>query len=210
MREQLIKAAARVVLAVICILGALVFLFWPSKAATVKAVLTRERRSVVKYRGPAPAATVERALQAAIHAPNHFLNEPWRFRILGPETRTKLIALNESKRELFEGVPGWLLVSIKPTGGETPWNPKALEDHAACACAVQNFMISLASEGCASKWMTGALGIPPAKLLEACAVSAEEHFMGIVFYGKPAQPPRDMTVPTRKTGLCEPVLQRLP
>ena len=29
-----------------------------------------------------------------------------------------------------------------------------LEDHAATACAVQNFMLSLASEGIASKWMT--------------------------------------------------------
>ena len=32
---------------------------------------------------------------------------------------------------------------------------------AACACAIQNFMLSLAEEGIGSKWMTGALGAAP-------------------------------------------------
>ena len=35
--------------------------------------------------------------------------------------------------------------------GNTLWNPKALEDHAATAYAVQNVMLSLASEGCVLK-----------------------------------------------------------
>ena len=42
-----------------------------------------------------------------------------------------------------------MVVSCEPTkakDGER-WNVKALEDHAATACAVQNFMLSLASEG---------------------------------------------------------------
>ena len=137
MQTQLIKASARIVLAVVAVLCGTFFWFWPSKSAVVKQLITRDRRSVVKYRGPAPQAAVDRALQAAIHAPNHFLNEPWRFRLLGPETIKKIIALNEGKKELFEGVPGWLMVSIVPTAGDTKWNVKALEDHAACACAVQ-------------------------------------------------------------------------
>ena len=103
-QEQLIKAAARIVLAVIVVLCVTVYLFVPSKAATVKKLLTRDRRSVIKYSGPAPAAVVERALDAAIHAPNHFLNEPWRFRVLGSETVKKIIALNEGKKELFASV----------------------------------------------------------------------------------------------------------
>ena len=42
-----------------------------------------------------------------------------------------------------------MVVSCEPTiskDGER-WNVKALEDHAATACAVQNFMLSIASEG---------------------------------------------------------------
>jgi len=211
MQTQLIKASARIVLAVVAVLCGTFFWFWPSKSAVVKQLITRDRRSVVKYRGPAPQAAVDRALQAAIHAPNHFLNEPWRFRLLGPETIKKIIALNEGKKELFEGVPGWLMVSIVPTAGDTKWNVKALEDHAACACAVQNFMLSLASEGCASKWMTGAMGIPPAKLMEVAGASdATEHFMGVLFYGLPQTPTATLKVPERKLGLGETTLLRLP
>ena len=237
-KEDLIKAAARIVLAVIAVLCVTIFFLWPTKRETARAVITKDRRSVVKYKGAVPAPTLERALTAAIHAPNHFLNEPWRFRVLGPATVAKLVALNEAKREIFEGVPGWLMVSVVPTAGDTLWNPKALEDHAATACAVQNFMLSLgecarvrrccshvasfssshvpplcvraASESCGSKWMTGALGIPPAKIMEAVGVDAAEHFMGIVFFGKPAVPTASMAVPARKKGLGEPVLTKLP
>ena len=166
-QDEVIKAAARTIFAFMVVVLTAVYMFLPSKASRARSLITKERRSVVKYNGSAPADAVTRALEAATHAPNHFLNEPWRFRILGKETVGKLIALNESKRELFDGVPGWLVVSVVPTAGETKWNPKALEDHAACACAVQNFMLSLASEGCATKWMTGALGIPPASVMQA-------------------------------------------
>jgi len=215
MKEELIKASARIVLSVILGLTAVFFLFWPSKKGIVKQLITRERRSVVKYKtgvdGKVPGFVVTRSLEAAIHAPNHFLNEPWRFRVLGPETVKKIVVLNEAKKELFEGVPGWMLVSVVLTPGDTKWNPKALEDHAATACAVQNFMLALASEGFASKWMTGAMGIPAAKLLEVAGVAEkDEHFMGILFMGKPATPTAKMDVPKRKVGIAEPVLTRLP
>ena len=121
-------------------------------------------------------------------APNHFLNEPWRFRLFGKEGIAKCCALNDQRAALFSGsvltccgsalcfclflvgrilspslslpldlfshslrdrVPQMMVVSCEPTtskDGER-WNVKALEDHAATACAVQNFMLSLASEG---------------------------------------------------------------
>lgn len=211
-REQLIKASARIVFAVIIGILALAFAFWPKgRASVVQEVLVRHRRSVVKYKGEAPASVVQKALEAAIHAPNHFLNEPWRFRILGKQTVAAIIALNDAKKEVFEAVPGWMLVTIKPTAGDTKWNPKALEDHAAAACAVQNFMVTLAANGCASKWMTGAMGSPASKIMEACGVDeSAEHFMGVIFFGVPAAPTADMAVPARKIGLAEPVVSRLP
>lgn len=136
-KEQLIKASARIVLAVIVVLCVTVYLYMPTKKQLVQQVITRDRRSVIKFKGKIPMPAVLRALRAAIHAPNHFLNEPWRFRLLGPETQKKILQLNESKRELLESVPGWLMVSVVPTPGESKWNVKALEDHAATACAVQ-------------------------------------------------------------------------
>ena len=108
-------------------------------------------------------------------------------------------------------MPGWMLVTVVPTAGETKWNPKALEDHAATACAVQNFMLSLASDGYGSKWMTGAMGSPASKLMEVCGVDeAAEHFMGIIFFGTPAAATSGMPVPKRKVGLAAPVLATLP
>ena len=63
------------------------------------------RRSVTAYTpGEVPTAVVQRALEAAVLAPNHFLTEPWRFYIAGPEARAKLVALNEAKREAFDKV----------------------------------------------------------------------------------------------------------
>jgi nitroreductase len=210
-QTKLIRATAKIVVAFCCVVVVTVYLAWPSSKAQAKKLLLRDRRSVVKYKAPAPAAAVQRALEAAIHAPNHFLNEPWRFRILGPETVAKIKPLNEGKRELFDGIPGWMMVSVVPTAGDTLWNPKALEDHAATACAVQNFMLSLASEGCASKWMTGAMGIPGTKLMEVAGVDgAKEHYMGIIFFGVPDTAPSLTAAPKRKTGLAEPVLSKLP
>ena len=142
-------------------------------------------------------------------APNHFLSEPWRFYTCGPETKAKLCGLNEDKRKAAEGVPEWLVVTLASEHKLT--EKLGLEDHAATACAVQNFMLSLAAEGCASKWMTGAMGIPPSKLMEvAGADEATEHFMGILFFGRPAKPTDTMDVPKRKKGLGEPVLTTLP
>ena len=72
----------------------------------------KARRSVVKYSSKrVPKAATQRALEAAIMAPNHFLSEPWRFYTAGPETKAKLCGLNADKRKAAEGVPEWLIVT---------------------------------------------------------------------------------------------------
>ena len=80
----------------------------PTGGVAVNALLAR--RSVAKYDSSkaVPAEATERALQAAIMAPNHFLSEPWRFYTCGDETKAKLCGLNEDKRAAAEAVPEWL------------------------------------------------------------------------------------------------------
>src|SRR5262245_24944703 len=39
---------------------------------------------------PVPRETVEELLDAARFAPNHHLTQPWRFRVLGPESLARL------------------------------------------------------------------------------------------------------------------------
>lgn len=165
------------------------------------------RRSVAKYVDePVPKEIVDRALEAAILAPNHFLSEPWRFYTCGPETKAKLCGLNEDKRKMFEGVPEWLIVTVctEHLDENGAISAKlALEDHAAVACATNNFMVSLASDGVGSKWMTGALGAAPEDVLATVGVDAsKEKLMGAIWYGYPSKPlSDDNKAPPRKLGL---------
>lgn len=168
------------------------------------------RRSVVKYdtSKTVPAEVTSRALEAAILAPNHFLTEPWRFYALGPETKSKMAGLNEDKRKMVEGVPEMVVVTMSSEhdeGGKLYY-----EDHAAVACATQNFMLSLAEQGVGSKWMTGALGVPPETVLSAVGAPFGEKLMGVIWYGYPTKAlSADAKAPPRKKGL-DGVLQHLP
>ena len=93
-------------------------------------------------------------------------------------------------------------MSEKRKSWDGSWNKFALEDHAATAAAVQNMMLSLASDGVGSKWMTGAMGIGPEELLKLVgADNKTEHFMGVIFIGIPAEKTSEMKVPSRKNGL---------
>ena len=124
----------------------------------------------------------------------------WRFYTAGPETKAKLCGLNADKRKAAEGVPEWLVVTCASEHKLT--EKLGLEDHAATACAVQNFMLSLASEGIASKWMTGALGAPPEAVLECVGAGRGEKLMGAIWYGYPATALSETaTAPRRKKGL---------
>ena len=93
----------------------LYFLFATSNTAkTVTQVLTVDRRSVESYSGPAPMSGIMTALNCAIHAPNHFLTEPWRFRLVGKEGKVTLgeLANKFKPGEQFGSVPDFLVVSI--------------------------------------------------------------------------------------------------
>ena len=171
------------------------------------------RRSVKQYRagGSVPEATLARAFAAAVLAPNHFLTQPWRFYLLGPTARAKIVALNEKKADEFGQVPGWLVATIATEYDEKGLisTKKGLEDHAATACALQNFMLSLAAEGYGSKWMTGALGIAPDAILAAVGADpVAERFMGVIWHGAPEQPLAGASAPARSKGV-DGVLQRL-
>ena len=191
----------------------LYFLFATSKTAkAVTQVLTVDRRSVESYSGPAPMSGIMTALNCAIHAPNHFLTEPWRFRLVGKEGKVTLgeLANKFKPGEQFGSVPDFLVVSIaknsKNKGEFKEWNLNGLEDHAATACAVQNFMVSCASQGIGTKWMTGKMGISGTDMLsKVCKIDAEEHYMGTILVGLRSVPMSTMKVPNRKSGIGAPV-----
>ena len=137
-------------------------------------------------------------LEAARWAPNHRFTEPWHFYRLGPETADQVVALNtqlvaakkgadaaEAKRQKWESVPTWLLVTCDR-------NEDALvakEDYAATCCAIQNIQLSLWDNGVGCKWTTGDVTRDPA-LADLCWFNpASEEVVGLLMIGFAAEVP---------------------
>ena len=113
-----------------------------------------------------PEIVIERAIDAANHAPCHRLTFPWRFTSVGKMDRELLAILAlqlkfgiqkiessvEAKINSKIMDPSHLLVASQISTND----PKSkLEDYAACSCAIQNLLLSLAGDGVGSKWSTG-------------------------------------------------------
>lgn len=165
------------------------------------AALLRGRRSVSRFAPGLPSAKlIEAAVDAARWAPNHHLTEPWRFYRLGPEAVAAVIALNTelvaaardpqvaaAKQRRWSEVPGWLVLTCRQCNDDPL---RAREDYAACACAAQNFMLHLWSNGVASKWTTGAV-TREARFYRLLELDPEmEEVVALFWYGWPAHEPR--------------------
>lgn len=166
----------------------------------------RGRRSVVRFEPELPAAEILRAaVEVARWAPNHRLTNPWRFYVLGPQGRDRVIALNTAlvaqsrgeeqaadKDKRWRAVPGWLVVTCRDDGNEIT----AREDYAATACATQNLMLYLHSAGVATKWTTGAVTRSPT-FFDACGIQIAdgEYCAGLLWYGYPARDTQSRRAP---------------
>ena len=144
-------------------------------AAALHDVLTSRRTTGRLFDGrPIPPEVLHRAVEAAVHAPNHKLTEPWRFVQLGPQAAERLGVLvaehiggekGLKKQRAWSAVPSWVVAlcngqSITPTHtentmGDSVMSYTQLEDYAAVCCAVHNLTLSLHGSGIGSKWSTG-------------------------------------------------------
>ncbi|GMH99278.1 hypothetical protein TrVE_jg10295 [Triparma verrucosa] len=97
-----------------------------------------------------PNSVVTSALECAIKAPNHRLTEPWKFYLLGPKSIQSASDLVPSKSSKWSKIPGWMVFTSKKSDDPVVHKENLL----AVACSVQNFMLSLNSNGIGSKWMT--------------------------------------------------------
>lgn len=164
------------------------------------AALIRGRRTVDRFKPDEvpDARLVHEAIEVARWAPNHHTTEPWRFCLIGPQAKAGIIELNTrlltasrgaeaaaAKRERWAAMPGWLAVNC--IRAEDPIT--AAEDHAACACAVQNLMLYLHSAGVGTKWASGAVTRESA-FLALLGAQDGEYCVGLIWYGYPARRPR--------------------
>ena len=174
----------------------------------------RGRRTINLYlQTPVPVELVREAIEAATWAPNHHVTEPWRFYLLGKETIEQCLDLcrdivaakkgpgaAEFKREKWSEKPGWLVVTCRRSDDDLLQR----EDYAACAAAIQNFLLYLWKAGVGSKWTTGDITRDP-RFFDIIGSDADEEFVvGLLWFGYPK------VTPAQKRKSLDDVLSELP
>ena len=148
----------------------------------------RSRRTHKRFGGePVPREVVTELLDLARWAPNHHLTEPWRFRVLGPESLSRLAAVGRpGELEKLSRAPTLIVASAKLTGDDYQNH----EDVLATACAVYIVLLAAHARGLASYWRTpGALRTREGRA--ALGVGDDEHVVGLIHLGPPvSDPPR--------------------
>lgn len=165
--------------------------------------IIERRRSIKKFTDRAIAREeIEMLLDAAILAPNHRLTRPWRFYVLGPESRYAYgLALGERKarkvpdpaaaRSLRETVaeehrrlPCMIAISVVQSN-----NPEIREeDYAAAMMAVQNMALAAVALGFGTHIKTGGV-MGDAAARAAAGVGENERIVAVVNVGEPAEMP---------------------
>ena len=172
------------------------------------------RRTINLYlQTPVPVKLVREAIEAATWAPNHHVTEPWHFYLLGKEAIEQCLNLcrdivtankgpdaAEFKREQWSEKPGWLVVTCRRSDDDL----RQREDYAACAAAIQNFMLYLWKAGVGSKWTTGDITRDP-RFFDIIGSDADEEFVvGLLWFGYPK------VTPAQKRKSLDDVLSELP
>jgi nitroreductase len=176
----------------------------------------RSRRSISKFLPePVPIADLKQVLAAGTWAPNHHLNEPWRFIIIGPHVRQRLaeryadlrveripveavdrrLRVREENIRKFTGIPVIVAVATMQKGDEQ----QRREDYAATCCAMQNIQLAAWAEGIGMKWSTNAItrDLLAYELLELDP--QRFYIIGFLYAGFPA----DVPIRERKLPLDE-------
>ncbi|HJQ75213.1 MAG TPA: nitroreductase family protein [Gaiellaceae bacterium] len=134
---------------------------------------------------PVSHATLLELFEVARFAPTHHLNQPWRFRVLGPETLEALKrAAGEKEAQKLERAPTLVLATAALTGDLVMDE----EDVCATAAAIQLVLLAATERGLATYWRTPkvlrtklgreAVGIPPG-----------ERFLGLLHFGTAEREP---------------------
>ncbi len=155
------------------------------------------RRTIHEFSSQAvPDELLERALEAGLWAQNHRLTQPWRFALLGPNSRARM-------GEYFpKALTRPAVVAV--TCARSPNAQQEREDYAAVACAIQNIQLAAWDAGLGMQWSTGK-GAQDARTGEIIGLDEEkEMLVGLLFFGFPAEVP-----PTKTRKSLDEVLRRL-
>jgi nitroreductase len=144
-------------------------------------------RRTHKTFGPEPLSreTLLELFSVARFAPTHHLNQPWRFRVLGPETLAALKqAAGEKEAAKLDRAPT-LVVATAALTGDLVMDE---EDVCATAAAIMLVLLAATERGIATYWRTPAvLRTPPGR--EAAGIPPGERFLGLLHFGNAARKP---------------------
>jgi nitroreductase len=140
----------------------------------------RNRRTHKRYGAdPVDEATLMELLDLARFAPNHKLTQPWRFRVLGPETRALIdVAAGEKEAMKLRRAPTLVLATAKLSGDP----PTDEEDLHATACAVYAVLLGATARGLASYWRTPAAFSEPA-VRSLLGLGEDERVVALIHLG---------------------------
>ncbi len=150
----------------------------------------RSRRTH-KVFAPEPVAreVLEELFELARWAPNHHLTDPWRFRVLGPQTLAQLKDLAEAlapgSAAKLDRAPTLVVASVVRGGDEA----QQAEDLLASAVAAYLVLLAAHGRGLAGYWRSVPLLDSPAGR-EALRLDAAEQPIGLLHLGHPRQEQR--------------------
>jgi nitroreductase len=133
---------------------------------------------------PVPRETLLEILAAARFAPTHHMTEPWRFRVLGPETLARLKEVDTKGAAKLERAPTLVVATAVLTGDLV----QDEEDVCAVAAAIELVLLAATEQGLATYWRTPqVLRTPPGR--DAVGIPAGERFLGLLHFGTPEREP---------------------
>lgn len=134
---------------------------------------------------PVPTETLVELLDVARLAPNHHLTQPWRYRVLGPQSLARLKqAAGPSEAMKLERAPTLVVVSAA-LGGDLVRDE---EDVCATAAATMLVLLAATERGLASYWRTPAV-LRTARGREALGIPTGERVLGLLHFGIPERAP---------------------
>ena len=144
----------------------------------------RSRRTHKAYGAePVPREMLEELFELARWAPNHNLTNPWRFRVLGPDSLARLKeAAGSDAAAKLDRAP--TLVVASQVCSEDP----VQDEEDLCATAVAGYIVLLAAHarGLAGYWRTPAV-LRSAEGRAAVGVGDGERVLGLLHLGPPRQ-----------------------
>jgi nitroreductase len=133
---------------------------------------------------PVPREILDQLLELARWAPNHHLTNPWRFRVLGPESlgRLKEAAGPEGASKL-DRAPTLVTATVVVTPDD---DVQTEEDLCAAACATYVVLLAAHDRGLVGYWRTpGVLRTDAGR--EALGIPPDERFVALIHLGWPRQ-----------------------